>query len=424
MKNAHGARPASPSNSLLRTWTWKLYEHAPQATDRLIVSLQTRLEPWIRRKVGLERVWGPSPLDGGEAVVAVAYSDPSVEYFVQRLVGRHPRRETIGTVSWRELPDALTELGHDADLVLGRIGCREAARLNDPRFLCLPGAVRFHIETPGADEALPRVSKSIQSNIRRVEKSEIRWSTSTRMTDFESFYDDYYVPFVANRHAELGYIRGRESQRRAFRHGAIIWMDRNGERIGGVLMTSRGSTVTAGALGSLHGSPEPLRLGLVTAVYMAGLEYARTHGFRYYDLGFARPALRDGPLSQKRGWGGQLGPIEGVRHDLLLRWEELTPRVARFLEAVPLIFRDGERLSGIAALPMEKDGQRVQAAALNRSLSVTGLQRFLVVSLRGWDPPRGKQYARGAEQVWLAGPGTPETIVHSAFPLLGETSRG
>jgi hypothetical protein len=221
-----------------------------------------------------------------------------------------------------------------------------------------------------------------------------------------------YLPFARRRFGEDAYLRNPQRLRRAFRRGFVLWVESGTQRIAGGLFRREGDALRWMASGTADGDLEPAERGALSALYLFALEAAQREGAARLDLGASRPSLRDGVLVHKRRWGGRLVACDDVHHDLCLRWRRFDERIARFLERAPLVFRDGDGLSALTALPPEHGATAERVRDLWRELRVPGLRRLVVVA----EPMAGTAPAVAPDDppLWLAPPGPPLALLAAA----------
>lgn len=193
-----------------------------------------------------------------------------------------------------------------------------------------------------------------------------------------------------------------------------MWIEREGEAIAGQLFEPNGAVLRLLSVGTLHGREEYRRLGALEASNLFGIDHARATGKAWLDLGGSLPSLKDGSLMNKRSWGGVLRERRECHRDFAIRWPAFNRRVARFLENVPLVIRDGPRLSSLTAISSASPLDPVVACKRWRQLAPRDLHRLYVVALHGWQAIRAGTALPPKECLWLCDPGPSESVLASA----------
>lgn len=318
---------------------------------------------------------GRSRDTGEAATMVVAGALPRVQWLVDRFFASPPAHEPLGHVpAWR-LARTLRRHGASVDLAVARVARVSTRALGfDGDWLSVPDWVGMRLVAPFDLRALAKRSHSLKEDLRRSQRARFTVEISRRAEDLAAFYLDYYLPFVRHRHRDDAFVRGPRYLRRRFRHGGILWVLRDGERVAGALFERRRGILDAVALGLLHGDLALVRQSVIAAVYAALIEHAQASGCVAVDLRGSRPSPLDGLTRYKRKWGAQVYDRADVVSTTLVRWQRPTPAVASLLARVPLIFRDDGGLS-VIAFANEGGG-----ASMREALRLPGLKRRILAT--------------------------------------------
>ena len=168
--------------------------------------------------------------------------------------------------------------------------------------------------------------------------------------------------------------------RQAQRFCEVLWVERAGERLGGVLLEPRGDVLRMGVFGLRDAAQA--REGLLTASYYFSIDQAVTRGFRELDLGGTRPVLSDGVLTHKRKWGACLRPVRQWEY-VALRADVTHPAVRALVSAHPLIAEAEGRLYAV----IDPDALRAPVApSVTSMLAHGGLSGALQLTPAGGAP--------------------------------------
>jgi hypothetical protein len=147
--------------------------------------------------------------------------------------------------------------------------------------------------------------RSQKNNIKKAASLGLTCSISHSEEDFEFFYTRMHVPMMRLRHAGYGVVDSKETLRDQFHRGLLMFIEKGGWRLGGVLIYLRGRTAYAVANGVLEGDEAIYDQGVVAAEYLEGMRWAHENGYLRYDLGGVRPFATDGLYSFKYRWGAR-----------------------------------------------------------------------------------------------------------------------
>lgn len=267
-------------------------------------------------------------------------------YIRNQLFGALPcASESHGCVpAWR-LPAALAAWRERVDIVCAAVNRRSACGYPSEEYIRTPVWIRMVARVPAADER--GATSRAQRNQRVVLKNGLAWRVSTDPHDLRTFIERDYRPYISSRFGADAQIRSERWFRARFRRGGLMWIERGGGTVAGAAYDRCGTTIRLLALACARGDGRLLRIGALSAVYLALFELARSLGCELLDLRNCRPSLNDGLLQAKRSWGGVVMQPDDVSRDFVIGWRQSTPAVMRFCSCARLIVRDG---NGFAAL--------------------------------------------------------------------------
>jgi hypothetical protein len=90
---------------------------------------------------------------------------------------------------------------------------------------------------------------------------------------------------------------------RAARRGTILFAVRDGVRVAGALLLPRGRVLSLLRVGVLDGRFDVVRDGVLAALKVREIAWARERGFGALDAGLSSALTRDGGHRWKRKWG-------------------------------------------------------------------------------------------------------------------------
>jgi hypothetical protein len=232
----------------------------------------------------------------GNARVLVAGPEPWAYDLPLHFFVSQPKQSAIGTVPLWRLSSILENMERDFDLVLARVDALAARFFFPLTYLRIPELVDTGRLLPDDASSLLRTSASLERDIRVARQNGLETNLSEHLDDFDEFYHTMYVPFTQNRHRALARLRNQVSLRNCFRHGGLIWLTRDGERLAGLVFDVAGDTLGTRAYATRDGYGGLTKKGVATALYYHAIRHAIERGCRFLDLGGCRPCLNDGVL--------------------------------------------------------------------------------------------------------------------------------
>lgn len=229
----------------------------------------------------------------------------SLEYY-RRLFGSPPGQS--GRIPIWKLQRALEEARAGWDVVLVEIN-RLAAFLLPKGGLFADAWVRQETDLTG-DRYKRRLRGIERGWGQKVRRQKFSCRRSSSAADLATFYSDYYVPYVSQRHGPDSSIRSCAELRRAVKSGFLLQVWRETEWVSGVVAScKRGDRVRLLAAGVQPPHLTTLRQGALSAAYYFLFRWAGESGIRIVDFCGTRPHLLNGVFRHKSLWAAE------PRHD-------------------------------------------------------------------------------------------------------------
>lgn len=333
----------------------------------------------LRNRGRLVRLSGVSAVDGGPLHALVDLGREGEAFWGGLLFAGRPTRTVVGETRTRFgiLRSGAARL--DADIVLLRHHRLARGAARRAGFLCVPSWVETAVDTRGTLAevlARSRVPRTLKSDLRRIERAELRATLGTG-TDVATFLRDWYQPFARARWGASYVPLPRAWMRQAPRFCHVLWIERHGERVGAALLEPRGTVLRDVAVGIRDPEDPP---GVRAAQYYFAIKHAIDGGWQALNLGGCRPVLSDGVLRAKLKWSAAL--VQTLQWDYLALGLPRGPEALRgLLAAHPLIAEEPD--GGLWA---------VVDPAATETPDVPGLAGTIVPAASGWatrpTPPR------------------------------------
>jgi len=149
---------------------------------------------------------------------------------------------------------------------------------------------------------------TFKNNLRKIKKSNFEYTITKDPLYFQFFYNNMYLPYLSNRHGNLGLKVSLEQEKRYFENGELLLIKDEKEIIAGLIIDYKimKDIPRAMDLGVLGGDFNYVKKGALIAAYYYTIEYLRKRNYNKLSLGGARPFINDGLLNQKLSWGANL----------------------------------------------------------------------------------------------------------------------
>ena len=283
-----------------------------------------------------------------EGSMLVAGEDRWSRYLPDRFFGSRTReRRRLGSYWTWQLPRGLQRWRNAADITVARADRMTAHLFPADQYLRVPEWIRMVAPVPASNRDFH--SSHAQRDLRHIHSKRLTWRVSHDPVELRIFFERDYEPYIRRRYEVDHHLRSFSFMRRVFRNGGLLWVERAGRPISGLVFGRQSGAFVLHCLACVHGDETLLKEGALSGIYAFSFECARELGLATLDMRGCRPCLQDGLFRFKRKWSAAVGLHAGDDYDLLVRWNTATPAVMRFLAESPLIFRDGDGLSAIHA---------------------------------------------------------------------------
>jgi len=395
--SVNAAYPAQDFWSRLIDRAYSIWFRLP-ARGRSGVTLARQFVPGcLQRNIPVARLRGPARPSGQEAVLLVAGAEPWVDYLPRRFFAEPPKRESIGRASIWSLPGLLRRLRSSADLTIARVDRLSKRMFFGGDYLHVPEWIGADLAIPENLPALFRSNTSLHGDMRRMRRQRLQPSISHLMADFDLFYDTMYAPYARARYEDLSMIGPKHRWRHWFRRGGVLFVERDGERLAGLLFTRYKDTFYFSIVGTRDGQWAPVKQGALAALKFFAIQHAQDMGCNRIGYGNSRSVLQDGVLRFKSKWRVRFYPNPFPLFELMVYWNRLEGVVADFFSHTSLIFMENGGLAAIHATA----GDRPPEPADYKALWINGLSRLFLVGRGAW--PSGMEES---PRITFLNPGT------------------
>jgi hypothetical protein len=117
-----------------------------------------------------------------------------------------------------------------------------------------------------------------------------------------------YLPYLSNRHGNLGLETSLERMKRSFENGELLLIKDGEDIIAGVQIDYKimNGIPRTTQLGILSGDFHYVKKGALIAIYYYTIEYLKKNKHKKLSLGTTRPFINDGLLNFKLSWGANI----------------------------------------------------------------------------------------------------------------------
>lgn len=211
--------------------------------------------------------------------------------------------------------------------------------------------------------ALPsdKSNESLKSDLRKINKNQLKYRITVSIDDVESFYYNMLVPYMLARHdgkilpADLSAIVKRVEMGEC----ELLLVEFGEKAVAGVLIIrEKGGRAVLWRNGLIDGDVDYWKIGAISATYYFSLEYLYGLGYDMVDFGYSRAFVNDGVLNYKWKWG--MSVKSKYRKHLLLFPVNLTNSAFGFLRSNPFIYHNNGNSLAIACFSEQDTKQKIR----------------------------------------------------------------
>ena len=235
--------------------------------------------------------------------------------------------------------------GKSHDLIIVKTNMKICNLFKSKKRFVIPVWISCEVDLD-SDLRSQSISKhTFKNNVRKIKKSNFGYTITKDPLDFNFFYNNMYLPYLSNRHGNLGLEISLEIMRKSFENGELLLITDGEDIIAGVLLDYKvmdGIPRTT-QLGVLNGDFHYVKKGAIIAIYYYTIEYLRKKEHKKLSLGVVRPFINDGLLNQKLSWGAKIVCETQIAFLLCILSQKKCHKT--FLLNNPFIYKDRNGLS-------------------------------------------------------------------------------
>jgi len=333
---------------------------------------------------GIERISGQ---DGSVLAIGPKHV---VDYIPRRFFRDGSTIESLGKIPLWNVPSLLNRYQPTVDftaIVMDHWSAKRVLERN--RYLICPTWVASWMPlTPEFNvRNLSNLNHSMSRDMAYVRNGRFAHEISLDHRELDHFYDRFYIPYVIGRHGGLANMISRRKIRSIMRRGNLVWLERKGKRVAGLLSSTRRGNLEIAVIGLADGNIELLRGGTMSSLYFHAIQYGIDLGATSVFFGGSRPSLHDGVFRFKRKWGAIICEHPGLNYDMFLNWNRFQGRVANFFSHTSIIHRENKGSSALWVYPESLLPVPERIAVEINHIKTPGLQKMRVI-MQGSVPER------------------------------------
>jgi hypothetical protein len=305
--------------------------------------------------------------------------------FIQGLFGHTPQHQDLGTrFSWSP-PSEIPFSWLPCDILLLEANRLRAENFRQAGYFTVPEWVEFGRQVV-ADPSLRYhgASKSLKSDLNKIRSSPFTVAISKERRDFDTFYENMYLPHVRQRYGDGAIIKGKRILEKDFRSGFLFLLGDGRRHIAGALVREEGDVITETTLGVLAGADEVLRMGVSGAIDYHLLDWAAACNKTYMNVGHTRPFPHDGVFRNKKKWLMTISPdMDGVM-DMAIKIRRFDSTMAAILRQWPFVFHTDRGLSVFCGHDGSEQAGEKEIDRLVQHHALAGLQNLIMISATGY----------------------------------------
>lgn len=231
------------------------------------------------------------------------------------------------------------------DLLILKTEMKICNLLKSKNRFVVPDWISCEIDICGDLSSRSISKRTFKSNLKKIQQGNFNCSITNNPADFDNFYHNMYLPYLSNRHGDLGLEISEERMKRSFANGELLLIRDGQETIAGALIDYRimNGIPRLVQVGILRGDFNFVKKGALTAVYYFTIEHLREKNYKKFSVGYARPFIYDGLTNYKLHWGANI--VCETSKAFLICMLSQKKCLDTFLSSNPFICRDKDCLA-------------------------------------------------------------------------------
>ena len=287
-------------------------------------------------------------------------NESGIPYFTQKiLVSNDAHIEYLGRYSLGTLPSQTEKwFSEGAQMVAIVLSPFHRQKFHSAFIIEIPYLIRQVMSLQEPLDLLVTTSKyrGVRKYLKRIRSKGIELRFSKKQEDFDLFYHRMYLPYTADRHGEMAWIKEYDDLWNFFSKGGLIMFYRGSEPVAGSLVMTRGNVGFGIVGGVLDGNRELLQAGIFTMIMWESGRWAQNQGMEYFDLGTSNPLRSDGVFRFKNTFRPRVERYYyrksvnqmSVRNGWTLLMQNPSTEFLQTLEQVGLIVENQKKIYGVA----------------------------------------------------------------------------
>jgi hypothetical protein len=337
-----------------------------------VVSRPAAALQWLRQlRVELWSVEGKEQNSGLPLTILCAVRGVDRNYVLNLIFGGAYRERRLGRFWLWNLAKAIAAVPDCSLIVVD--ACESHLRLARPAdWFLLPAWVLGTVALPRDAAATHKVS----GDLRRIRRHALQGEISHDPQQFDDFYHNMHVPYVANTFGDCAAIAPYERLMAEFEHGLLLLIKNQERTIAGQVILHLPAGPCFRDMGIRDGNRDYVKDGAACALYHFGLQHLQDGGYTSASFGWSRPFLRDGVLQFKKKWSQRL--VGGYPNGFALRVLSHTPAARAFLCNNPFIFRRGGQFYAAVFVDGGKPLSAEDVRQIDKDYFHPGLARLVI----------------------------------------------
>ena len=284
--------------------------------------------------------------------------------------------------SWQIRAEAAAE-AETSNMVVVNLGKGLLRRLLGGRILEIPPFIIQVMDLPASEAEIADTvgGSTTRDDRRKIKKYQYTYSITRDPEKYRYFYEEFYSPYIANRHGERSYVPPLRDFMRVAEEGELLLVAEEDQPVSGVIFDWTAEEFHNHSSGLRHNDPELMQRGAAAAHYYFSIVEAVRRGCKRLNFGRSRPFLLDGVVQFKKKWKTVIKENRDVERQIGLMAGQASGRVFQVLKDNPFIVRRDDEFHGAYFLRERQAGDPNELKTSLKQIAITGLAGLTVVNL-------------------------------------------
>lgn len=281
----------------------------------------------------------------------------------------------IGKTWIWKIPKTIKKNGYHCSLIVTEVPEAFRVLFQNKGYFYIPTWIDGYVDT-----SLPIKNDSFKTDIRRIKKNNLNFKVTNELSQFDNFYYNMHLPYITKTFGNRASIFSYDSMRREFRkdgrYNEVLFIEKNGEYIAGMLIGYTKNSMYLYDTGVKNGNFDYVNDGAIGALFYFPIIYSKEKAYKRVNFGQTRAFLKDGVLQFKKKRGMQID--DTVNIGFAIKPLTKSTGVKGFFLNNPFIYMNKLDFNGAIFVDSDQSMSQEDVASIYKDYYIKGISKLFL----------------------------------------------